>query len=84
VQNQPAFAHSAEKFGRRQGRFEVKFCDRSVCGVYKALWQRQLCAAKTFFIFLKPGRISLDEGMGNLIESWLDNQINLRVLTSLP
>ena len=34
--------------------------------------------------FLKFDKISLDEEMGNLVESHLKNQANLRVLTSLP
>jgi hypothetical protein len=34
--------------------------------------------------FLKSGRISLDEELGNLVESSLNNQANLRVLTNLP
>ncbi len=34
--------------------------------------------------FLKSGKISLDEEIGNLVESQLQNQANLRVLTSLP
>ncbi len=33
--------------------------------------------------FLKPDKISLDEEMGNLVELRLENQANLRVLTSL-
>jgi hypothetical protein len=34
--------------------------------------------------FLKSDKISLDEEIGNLVESQLNNQANLRVLTSLP
>jgi len=36
------------------------------------------------FFFLKSDKISLAEGMSNLVELRLKNQANLRVLTSLP
>jgi hypothetical protein len=38
--------------------------------------------SKTFF--LKSDKIPLDEEMGNLVELQLNNQANLRILTSLP